>query len=77
MNEKRTILWSDPFSDPMSDERLVGHVLHENFDPGYGSHLDRATADLWNRYFKCKQCADAFPDDFFIYGVDSGWWSFN
>jgi hypothetical protein len=44
--------------------------MKENFDP-QGGKLDHATADLWNKYFKCKDEASPFPPDFFTYGVNT------
>ena len=43
------------------------HIAGENFDPGLGSRLDKATALLWTTYFKCYKDAGAghFPNNFF------------
>ena len=30
------------------------HILRENFDPGPGSHLDKATALFWTTFFNCS-----------------------
>jgi hypothetical protein len=62
--------YGDDWYIPIDHARALAHAIKENFDPGYGSRLDRATGDLWNKYFKCKASADPFPPDFFTYGVD-------
>jgi hypothetical protein len=54
---------------PINWERALRHVIKEDFDPGYGSRLDTATADMW-KYFQCKSTAPPFPADFFTYGID-------
>jgi hypothetical protein len=40
------------------------HLQEENFDPGSGSHLDKATAWLLT-FLKCKDSAPPLPNDFF------------
>jgi hypothetical protein len=49
--------------------KALPHVKHEDFDPGPGSALYRATADFW-KYFQCINSAPALPDNFFTWGTD-------
>ena len=49
--------------------KALRHVKHEDFDPGPGSALYRATADFW-KYFQCINSAPPLPDNFFTWGTD-------
>lgn len=42
----------------------LAHVRKEDYDPGAGSHLDKATAWFWT-FFSCGQSAWQLPQDFF------------
>jgi RHS repeat-associated protein len=46
--------------------KALRHVIHEDFDPGTGSALYRATAYAWTTYFKCIKGSDPHNRIFFI-----------
>jgi len=46
------------------DPEALDHVRREDFDPGAGSRLDKATAWLWT-FFVCNNPPTALPSDFF------------
>jgi hypothetical protein len=49
--------------------KALHHVINEDFDPGPGSALYRATSDFW-KYFQCVNNVPSLPDNFFTWGTD-------
>jgi RHS repeat-associated protein len=60
----------DGLSGPINLALAISHVQKEDWDPGAGSNLDKATAWLWS-FMKCPP--PALPTDFFPFKAD---WSF-
>jgi RHS repeat-associated protein len=56
-------VWHDPYTgDSTAKEEGLHHVLMEDFDPGAGSELDRATLWMWNIFAGKVE----MPTDFFL-----------
>lgn len=56
-------VWHDPYSGgALAKDEAYRHVMMENFDPGAGSELDRATLWMWNIFAGKAE----MPTDFFL-----------
>jgi RHS repeat-associated protein len=61
----------DGLSGWANELKAIAHVEKEEWDPGSGSNLDKATAWMWG-FMRCPQ--PALPTDFFIWKADYSWW---